>query len=94
MDLEQLLDPALADDDVAARLLALPGVGPYAAAHLMLMALGRYQRLILDSWTRPTYAALVGRKASDITTERRFKRYGQWAGLAHWLLLTRSWVEE
>ena len=32
-----------------------PGVGPYAAAHIM-MTLGRNSRLILDSWTRPTYA--------------------------------------
>jgi 3-methyladenine DNA glycosylase/8-oxoguanine DNA glycosylase len=30
----------LPDDEVAARLLALPGVGPYAAAHVMMM-LGR-----------------------------------------------------
>ena len=36
-------------------LLALPGVGPYAAAQVM-MTIGRYHRLILDSWTRPTYA--------------------------------------
>src|SRR3972149_1782826 len=28
-----------------------PGVGPYAAAHIM-MTLGRYHRLILDSWTQ------------------------------------------
>jgi hypothetical protein len=26
--------------------------------------------------------------------ERRFKRYGEWAGLAFWLYLTRGWVEE
>ena len=25
-----------------------------------MMMLGRYSRLILDSWTRPTYARLVG----------------------------------
>src|SRR2546429_2824294 len=37
---------ALPDDGVAAQLQALPGVGPYAAAHIMLM-LGRYCRLIL-----------------------------------------------
>ena len=94
LDLEQLSDPELPDLEVEQRLLALPGVGPYAAAHVMLTSLGRYSRLVLDSWTRPTYAKLTGRKASDKTIERRFRRYGDFAGLAFWLLLTRSWVSE
>ena len=85
----------LPDDDVARQLQALPGVGPYAAAHIMLM-LGRYDRLILDSWTRPTYARLLGRKApvSDRTIVRRFQRYGPYAGLAFWLFLTREWITD
>jgi 3-methyladenine DNA glycosylase/8-oxoguanine DNA glycosylase len=96
IDLEELNDPAVPDDEVATRLLALPGVGPYAAAHVMLTSLGRYSRLVLDSWTRPTYVKLSGarRALKDATIERRFKRYGEWAGLAFWLYLTRSWVEE
>jgi 3-methyladenine DNA glycosylase/8-oxoguanine DNA glycosylase len=96
IDLEELNDPEVPDDEAAARLLALPGVGPYAAAHVMLTSLGRYSRLILDSWTRPTYQELSGarRAVKDATIERRFKRYGDWAGLAFWLYLTRSWVEE
>jgi N-glycosylase/DNA lyase len=81
------------DDEVAARLLALPGVGPYAAAHVMML-LGRYSRLILDSWTRPKYARLNGRAAKDATIERRFRRYGPYAGLAFWLYLTRDWVAD
>jgi 3-methyladenine DNA glycosylase/8-oxoguanine DNA glycosylase len=93
LDLELLLDPELPDDEVAARLLALPGVGPYATAQ-MLMLLGRYSRLILDSWSRPKYAQLNGRKASDKTIERRFRRYRQYAGLAFWLYVTRDWVAE
>jgi N-glycosylase/DNA lyase len=83
----------LPDDDLAALLLALPGVGPYAAAHIMML-LGRYSRLVLDSWTRPKYAALNGRKLKDTAIERRFRRYGPNAGLAFWLLLTRDWVPE
>src|SRR5207237_2186518 len=94
LDLEVLNDPELPDAEVEQRLLALPGVGPYAAAHVMLTSLGRYSRLVLDSWTRPTYAKLVGRTASDRTIERRFRRYGDFAGLAFWLLLTRGWVPE
>jgi 3-methyladenine DNA glycosylase/8-oxoguanine DNA glycosylase len=96
LDLEELNDPDLPDDEVAARLLELPGVGPYAAAHVMLTSLGRYSPLVLDSWTRPTYGKLSGARGAlkDATIERRFKRYGEWAGLAFWLYLTRSWVED
>jgi 3-methyladenine DNA glycosylase/8-oxoguanine DNA glycosylase len=84
----------LPDDELAARLLALPGVGPYAAAHIMML-LGRYSRLILDSWTRPKYLRVSGAKrAKDSTIERRFRRYGPYAGLAFWLYLTRDWVDE
>jgi N-glycosylase/DNA lyase len=93
LDLEQLKNVELDDDAVAERLLALPGVGPYAAAHIMML-LGRYSRLILDSWTRPKYARVNGRKASDKTIERRFRRYKRYAGLAFWLYLTRDWVAE
>jgi len=97
LDLERFsrADPhELPDDEMERQLLALPGVGPYAAAHIM-MTVGRYHRLILDSWTRPTYAKKVGRKAvKDATIERRFRRYGPYAGLAFWLFLTRDWVEE
>jgi 3-methyladenine DNA glycosylase/8-oxoguanine DNA glycosylase len=93
LDLEVLNDPKLPDEEVAARLLALPGCGPYATAHMMML-LGRYSRLILDSWTRPKYARLRGRKASDKTIERRFRAYRDYAGLAFWLYLTRDWVEE
>ena len=84
----------LPDDELEARLLALPGVGPYAAAHIMMM-LGRYSRLILDSWTRPTYARLQGRRSvKDATILRRWRSYGDYAGLAFWMYLTRHWVEE
>jgi 3-methyladenine DNA glycosylase/8-oxoguanine DNA glycosylase len=84
----------LPDDDLAELLLALPGVGPYAAAHIMML-LGRYSRLVLDSWTRPKYAGLNGgRPVKDATIERRFRRYGPYAGLAFWLVLTRDWVPD
>jgi N-glycosylase/DNA lyase len=96
LDLEALATASadeLPDDEVEAQLLALPGVGPYAAAHIMML-LGRYSRLILDSWTRPKYLRVSGAKrAKDSTIERRFRRYGPYAGLAFWLYLTRDWVD-
>lgn len=83
----------LPDEELAEALLALPGIGPYACAHVMMM-LGRYSRPIFDSWTRPTYARLMGKKkVADSVVERRFRRYGRYSGLAFWLFLTREWVE-
>ena len=97
LDVEEFANASadeLPDDELEQRLLALPGVGPYAAAHIMMM-LGRYSRLILDSWTRPKYARLRGRKAvKDSTIVRRFRPYRNYAGLAFWMYLTRDWVAE
>jgi 3-methyladenine DNA glycosylase/8-oxoguanine DNA glycosylase len=92
LDLEELNADDLADDEVERRLLALPGVGPYAAAHVMTL-IGRYSRLILDSWTRPKYAKLNGGEAaSDAEIVARFASYERYAGLAFWLYLTQDWV--
>lgn len=88
-------DNGLSDDEVEAELVALLGVGPYAAAHIMLM-LGRHSRLILDSWSRPKYARARGARApvSDAAILRRFRRYGEYAGLAFWCSITRDWLDE
>jgi 3-methyladenine DNA glycosylase/8-oxoguanine DNA glycosylase len=97
VDLESLgtvSSEELPDDDLAKRLLALPGVGPYAAAHIMMM-IGRCSRPILDSWTRPTYARIVGRETvPDAEILARFQPYGAYAGLAFWLFVTRDWIAD
>jgi 3-methyladenine DNA glycosylase/8-oxoguanine DNA glycosylase len=92
VDLEALRDPALPDEEVAEALLALAGVGPYAMAHMMML-LGRYRKLILDSWTRPKYRRVSGRaRITDKGIERAFRRYREFAGLAFWLTLTEDWI--
>lgn len=95
LDLEQLAtDRELSDEEIEARLLSLPGVGPYAAAHIMMM-IGRYSRLILDSWSRPAYLRAAGKRAAkDHVIVKRFRRYGRYAGLAFWLFVTSDWAEE
>jgi N-glycosylase/DNA lyase len=94
LDLEALGDGALADEEVRERLLALDGVGPYAAAHVMML-LGRYRPLVLDSWTRPTYRRLSGRpRVTDKGITRAFARHREFAGLAFWLTLTQSWMQD
>lgn len=94
LDLDSLLPVrGRSDEDVEQALLALPGIGPYAAAHVMQL-LGRHHRLVLDSWTRPTYLRLAKKKrAADASIRRAFARYGEHAGLAFWLFLTRDWLE-
>jgi len=95
LDLESLTEPARhSDEETEAMLLALPGIGPYGAAHVMQL-LGRHRLLVLDSWTRPTYLRLTGKKrGADSTIRRAFARYGEYAGLAFWLFLTSDWVEQ
>lgn len=94
LDLERLRDPEMPDDEVERCLIALPGVGPYAAAHLMLTGLGRHHKLVLDSWTMPTWARLSGSEATPAAIEARFRRFGRFQGLAFWLYLTRDWVAD
>ena len=63
-----------------------------------MLLLGRHSRLVLDAWTRPKYARLLGKPAgrlvADRTIARRFGRYRGYAGLAFWLFLTRDWVDD
>ncbi|MEI7888732.1 MAG: hypothetical protein WCI34_00360 [Actinomycetes bacterium] len=96
LDLEGLAESGpgeLTDRDLTRRLQALPGVGPYAAAHIGLL-IGRPSGVILDSWTRPKYARITGRKhVTDAEIRKRVNRYGPDAGLALWLILTRNWFE-
>lgn len=83
----------VSDPEMEERLLALPGVGPYAAAHI-LMLMGRYPKLVLDSATRPRYARISGTKPrSDKPIVKRFKPYGRFAGLAFWCYVTRDWLD-
>jgi len=92
VDLEVLAGPGasgLGDDDVERLLRAIPGVGPYAAA-LVMLVLGRPSRLVLDSWTRPKFAKVAGR-SGDAAIAGRFARYGSYAGLAFWLFVTADW---
>ncbi len=95
LDLEALFVPGRYSDVQAEEiLLGLPGIGPYGCAHVMQL-LGRHKQLVLDSWTRPEYRRLAGKKqAADSTIRRAFARYGDYAGLAFWMFLTRDWMEQ
>uniref|UniRef100_E6PDY6 HhH-GPD n=1 Tax=mine drainage metagenome TaxID=410659 RepID=E6PDY6_9ZZZZ len=93
LDLESLRAAGGAREEAVAETLgSLHGFGPYAVAHAMQL-LGFHRPLILDSWTRPTYVRLLGKRSrSDAAIRRDFARYGAYAGLAFWLTLTKDWV--
>ncbi|HVO20119.1 MAG TPA: Fe-S cluster assembly protein HesB [Anaeromyxobacter sp.] len=82
----------LSTEEVAARIRAQKGFGPYATEHLLRL-LGRHDHLALDSWNRGKLARLRGKRRppADRTLRRWYARYGAWAGLAMWLEATADW---
>jgi N-glycosylase/DNA lyase len=95
LDLEAWRDAALPDEELRARILELPGFGPYASEGLLRL-LGRHRHLALDSWTRARFRELRGmrRPPADRTIARAYAPYGEWGGLAMWLELTADWFGE
>jgi len=92
LDLERLRDEPDAEA-LHDALLALPGIGPYAADNLLRL-LGGYGYLGLDSWCRARLKKLYPRtRDPDALARRLYRPYGRWQGLAMWLDLTRHWHE-
>jgi 3-methyladenine DNA glycosylase/8-oxoguanine DNA glycosylase len=83
LDLERLQDPRLPDEEIAAIMIALPGLGPYAVAHMMML-LGRYDHLPVDTWLRSTVRQswFGGRAASDREIVAAFERFRPYRSLA------------
>ena len=85
LDLEALQTSALPTTELRRELLALKGVGPYAAANL-LMLLGRTDYIPVDSYARDVVSrefydgAAVGEKE----IEAAFAHWGEWKGMAFW----------
>lgn len=73
---------ALDDDEVQARVRALPGLGPFSAASLLPL-LGRPRPPVLDGWlaaqARPGW-------------EQRLAPLGRWAGTGLWLEVSGAWL--
>ncbi|HLT38607.1 MAG TPA: Fe-S cluster assembly protein HesB, partial [Enhygromyxa sp.] len=88
---ERFCDPELSTDELRARLLALPGFGPYAAGQALRL-LGRYDDLALDSWVRKRAAELHNLQAGDDKAiARRYAEFEDFAGLALWMDVTAEW---
>ncbi len=85
VDLEGLKTTALPTPQLRKQLLALKGVGPYAAAHL-LMILGRYDTIPVDSWALKvvSHEWHSGAPVGPAEVDAAFDRWGEWKGLAFW----------
>jgi 3-methyladenine DNA glycosylase/8-oxoguanine DNA glycosylase len=85
LDLEGLKDPGLPTDEVRERLMAIKGVGDYAAASL-LMLLGHYEFVPIDSWARTMVSRewYDGEPVGRAEVEAAFEGWGRWKGLAYW----------
>lgn len=84
LDLEILKDDSLPTPELRKRLLAVKGVGAYAAANLLLL-LGRYDYLPVDSWAIKMVSQEWhdGQPVTSADVERAFERWGHWKALAY-----------
>ena len=82
LDLEDLQNAGLAADGLRKRLLALPGIGPYGAACLMLY-LGKPEHVNADSWARMLLSKELGRPVTDKEVLAFFEGHGEWRGLVY-----------
>lgn len=85
LDLEALKTSDLPTAALRKRLLSVQGVGPYAAANLLII-LGRYDYLPVDSWalTLVSREWHGGQPIGEHEVNAAFDRWGQWKGLAYW----------
>jgi 3-methyladenine DNA glycosylase/8-oxoguanine DNA glycosylase len=66
-------------------LMTIKGVGPYAAANL-LMLLGRHDFIPIDSWALMlvSHEWHKGKPVTAREVEKRFEKWGEYKGLAFW----------
>ena len=85
-DLESLKVSDLPGEEVQKELLSIKGVGNYAAANL-LMLLGHYSFLTIDSWALKmvSHEWYGGEPITSAEVESAFEKWGDWKGLAYWL---------
>ena len=85
LDLESLKTSRLPTLDLRKELLNIKGVGPYAAANL-LMILGRSDFIPVDSWALKlvSHEWYDGEPVTPKQVEEHFESWGEFKGLAYW----------
>jgi 3-methyladenine DNA glycosylase/8-oxoguanine DNA glycosylase len=84
-NLEALKTSELPTLELRKELLTINGVGPYAAANLLLI-LGRPDFIPVDSWALKlvSYEWYRGKPITAKEVEKRFAKWGEFKGLAFW----------
>jgi 3-methyladenine DNA glycosylase/8-oxoguanine DNA glycosylase len=84
-DLEALKTSALPTLELRKELMTIKGVGPYAAANLLLI-LGRSDFIPIDSWALKlvSHEWYNGKPISAKEVEKHFEKWGEYKGLAFW----------
>lgn len=85
LDLEALKAGDLPTPELRKRLLAIKGVGGYAAANLLVI-LGRYNYIPVDSWAMSQVSREWhgGQPVGEKEVNAAFEGWGEWKGLAFW----------
>jgi 3-methyladenine DNA glycosylase/8-oxoguanine DNA glycosylase len=86
LDLESLKYSNLPTVELRKILQSIRGIGPYASANL-LMLLGRYNFLTVDSWAMKMVSRewYNGEPVTPAQVEKAFEKWGEWKGLVYWL---------
>jgi 3-methyladenine DNA glycosylase/8-oxoguanine DNA glycosylase len=85
LDLEALKTCSLTTPELRKELMNIKGIGGYAAANL-LMLLGRYDYVPVDSWALKVVSNefFNGEKITPRQVLETFERWGKYQGLAYW----------
>ncbi|HKZ43916.1 MAG TPA: hypothetical protein VJZ78_02650 [Anaerolineales bacterium] len=85
LDLESLKTSDLPIQELRNELLKINGIGPYAAANL-LMILGRSDYLPIDSWALKvvSHEWFNGEPIKPSQVQEVFDKWGEWKGLVFW----------
>lgn len=90
IDQARLEDPRVPDAEVEKELLALPGVGPYAAGNIMQL-LGRFSRLAIDTETVRHARVVLGMEGESREIEKRvakhYEPFGEHKFRSYWFEL-------
>jgi 3-methyladenine DNA glycosylase/8-oxoguanine DNA glycosylase len=83
--LEAFRDASIPTATLKRKLLAIRGVGPYAA-HTLLMLLGSYEELAIESAMRAFVRQhdFEGQNPKDKEIRAVYERWGRWQYLAYW----------
>ncbi len=85
LDLEAARQSSQTTAELRKELLQIKGIGPYAAATLLIL-LGRYDYIGVDSWARKLVSKQFygGRPVGEKEIQAAFDRFGRWRALAYW----------